>query len=432
MKFNSLSSGIAGLIFVVALPAHAQQQATVWTLTSSVQHALAIAPEIRATDAEIAARAGDLTQAEAWPNPTVALRADGKMDADDGRGGSYDFNQVTVTQALPLGRMQPQRRVATASLEAARAEKNNLQLLLETKIAQAYHTLQLTSERQRLAQQRLEFAEALPQRKDKLVRYLSHLEYARLDILRAAAHQDVAMAEGKRSEALAQFRTLLGLPPDAMPATESLRPVATLSQLDTLLANIETHPAMQATRQTRDASLATIDLARAQRYADPEVSVFVERDHLNGTRRNYSGIMLGVEIPLGKRSRGREARARGEADKAEAMLEVQRRNLSSRLRQAHLHLGHLIEQAEHYQTHLLQPARRVLDLTRRGYFSGEQNGLALVDASNTYFDAQASYLELLRDAWIEAAELRLAAGITLGTNTTFSSSEPTNIEGTQP
>jgi outer membrane protein TolC len=39
--------------------------------------------------------------------------------------------------------------------------------------------------------------------------------------------------------------------------------------------------------------------------------------------------------------------------------------------------------------------------------------LALVDASNTYFDAQARYLELLRDAWIEAAELRLAAGVSL-------------------
>ena len=437
MKFNLLFSSVAGLIFVAALPAHAQQQATVWTLANSVQRALSLAPELHATDAEIAARAGDLTQAEAWPNPTVALRADGKMDADNGRGGSYDFNQVTVTQALPLGRIQPQRRVATASLEAARAEKNNQQLLLETKVAHAYHTLQLTAERQRLAQQRLAFAEALPQRdkqsgKDLLVRYLSPLEHARLDMLRATAHQDVALAEGKWSEALAQFRTLLALPPDAIPETTRLAPIDAPSQLGALLDKIETHPALQATQRTRDASLATIDLARAQRFSDPEVSVFVERDNLNGARRNYSGIMLGVVIPLGNSSKGRIARARGEADKAEAILEVQRRDLSSRLRQAHLHLEHLIEQSAHLHIHLLQPARRVLDLTRRGYFSGEQNGLALIEASNTYFDAEARYLELLRDAWIEAAELRLAAGIALGDSTIFSSPEPTHIKGTQP
>ena len=54
----------------------------------------------------------------------------------------------------------------------------------------------------------------LVQRADRLVRYLSPLERARLDILRATAYQDVALAEGKWSESLAQFRALLALPPD--------------------------------------------------------------------------------------------------------------------------------------------------------------------------------------------------------------------------
>ena len=171
-----------------------------------------------------------------------------------------------------------------------------------------------------------------------------------------------------------------------------------------------THPARQ---WARDAGRASVDVARAQRFADPTLSVIHEQDYLAGERRNYIGLMLGVQIPVWNRSDGGVVRALGEIDKAEAMLEIMRRDLVSRLRQSHLHLGHLVEQAEHYRTHLLQPARQVLDLTRKGYISGEQNGLALVDASNTYFDAQARYLELLRDAWSEAAELRLAAGISL-------------------
>ena len=104
------------------------------------------------------------------------------------------------------------------------------------------------------------------------------------------------------------------------------------------------------------------------------------------------------------------------ADKADAVLAAQRRDLESGLRQNHLHLGHLIEQAEHYRTRLLTPARQVLDLTRKGFASGEQNGLALVDASNTYFEAQTRYLELLHEAWLEAAELRMAAGLVLGSD----------------
>ena len=394
--------------------------AQVWTLEASIKHAATVAPELRTAEAEIAVRTGNLTQAEAWPNPTVTVRADEKLGIEDGRGG-YSMNQVTITQALPLNRLDPQRRAAAAELEAARAAQNYERLLLETRTAHAFHTLQQAAERQRLAQERLAFAEKMQlrddrpgiDRPDRLVRYLSPLERSRLDILRATAHQDVALAEGKWSESVAQFRALLALPPEVQPETTRLVPAAAPDELRTLLNRLAAHPALQATQQTRDASQAAVDVARAHRHADPTLSVIHEQDYFAGERRNYTGLMLGVQIPVWNRSNGGVSRALGEANKAEAALEIQRRDLVSRLRQSHLHLGHLIEQAEHYLTHLLQPARLVLDLTRKGYTAGEQNGLALVDASNTYFDAQARYLELLRDAWMEAAELRLAAGVSL-------------------
>jgi cobalt-zinc-cadmium efflux system outer membrane protein len=394
-----------------------QIPAQVWTLEASIKRATTVAPELRATEAEIAARTGNLTHADAWPNPTITLRADEKLGIEDGRGG-YSVNQVTITQALPLHRLEHQRRAAEAELEAARANRSYQRLLLETRTAQAFHALQLASERQRLAQERLAFAEKLQLRgdhpgTDRLVRYLSPLERARLDILRATAHQEVELAEGKWSESLAHFRSLLEMPPEAQPETARLQPASSPESLGALLKRLATHPALQATQQTRDASLAAVDVARTQRYTDPTLSVIHEQDYLAGERRNYTGLMLGIQLPVWNRNDGGVARARGEADRAEAELELQRRDLLSRLRQSHLHLGHLIGQAEHYLTHLLQPARQVLDLTRKGYIAGEQNGLALVDASNTYFDAQARYLELLRDAWGEAAELRLAAGISL-------------------
>ncbi len=392
-------------------------QAQVWTLDASIKRAASVAPELRAAEAEIAARTGNLTQAEAWPNPTVSLRADGKLGMEDGRGG-YAINQVTITQALPINRLEHQHRAATAELEAARASQRYQRLLLETRTAQAFHTLQQAAERQHLAQERLTFAEKIQQRDagsgaDRLVRYLSPLERARLDILRATAHQDVALAEGKWSEALAQFRALLNLPPEAQPETIRLQPTGAPEALSALLKQLADHPALRVTQQMRDATRASVDVARAQRFADPTLSVIHEQDYFAGERRNYTGLMLGIQIPVWNRNDGGVARALGEADKAESELEMQHRDLTNRLRQSHLHLGHLVEQAEHYRTQLLQPARNVLDLTRKGYTAGEQNGLALVDANNTYFEAQASYLELLRDAWLEAAELRLVAGVSL-------------------
>ena len=56
-------------------------------------------------------------------------------------------------------------------------------------------------------------------------------------------------------------------------------------------------------------------------------------------------------------------------------------------------------------------------MTRKAYAAGEVEILALIDANNTYFDANERYLELLQEAWMEAAELRLAAGRSLLTTT---------------
>ena len=387
-------------------------QAGIWSLEASVERATAVAPELRAANAVIAAREGELKQSGSWPNPTIELRADEKLGIEDGRGG-YSFNQATVTQAIPLGRLAHQRQAAKASLDAAREGMRHERLQIETRAAHAFHALQLTAARQRLAQERLGFAEGLRQGTDPLVRYLSPLERARLDILRETARQDVAHAEGKWSEALAEFQALLGLPPDTQAETTQLVPADNPVALSVLHGQLAAHPALRETRQVLESSRANVDVARTQRFADPAVSIFRETDNFSGYRQDYTGVMLSVQIPLWNLNTGGVARARAEVDKVDALLDAQRRAVESRLRQSHLHLGHLIEQAEHFRTRLLEPAHRVLQLTRKAFSTGEQNGLALLDASNTYFDAHARYLELLQDAWAEAADLRLSAGILL-------------------
>ena len=59
---------------------------------------------------------------------------------------------------------------------------------------------------------------------------------------------------------------------------------------------------------------------------------------------------------------------------------------------------------------VLKPARKMLDLTNKGFSSGELNILSLVDANNTYFESQLTYLDLLYQARMELAEVKLYAG----------------------
>ena len=74
-----------------------------------------------------------------------------------------------------------------------------------------------------------------------------------------------------------------------------------------------------------------------------------------------------------------------------------------------------MHQAAEYREKVLGPANQLLDLTQKSYAVGEAEILNLIDANNTYFDSRARYLELLQQAWLEAAELRVAAGRSIST-----------------
>jgi outer membrane protein TolC len=87
-----------------------------------------------------------------------------------------------------------------------------------------------------------------------------------------------------------------------------------------------------------------------------------------------------------------------------------------------LHLARLVKQAEQYKTNVLIPSQEVLELTKSGFDVGEVDLLNFIDANKTYFEARKNYLELLYEASIEFAEVRLAAGISLLDHRDFNSS----------
>ena len=394
-------------------------QAQPWTLESSVERAIAVAPEVRASAADVAVRAGALRQAGAWPNPTVELRVDDRLGQEDGRGG-VDLTEVAISQPLSFRRRARQQASAEASLAGARENQRYQRLLLEREVARRYAALQLASAQRALTIRRRDLAEtfggANTRRRDPLVRYLSPVESHRLTILREQAYQDVAVAEREYLNAVVDFRALLGLS-DATPIDVApLVQVAAPPPLEVFEGNLESHPALLSTQRALDAGRAGIKAAESQRYADPELKLFRGRDFRNGARRDVSGVGVSVQVPLWNTNGGPVDKAKAEALRADADHDAARRDVLSRLRQAHGTLGLLIAQTERLRANLLEPAGKVLELTRRGFASGESNILALVDANNTYFDAQARYLEQLRDAELIAAELRVAAGIPVSPN----------------
>lgn len=397
-------------LFLSPAPASAE-----WTLESAIRRALEVSPEVRVADADVAVRTGELTQAGAWPNPTVEARADNRLGQEDGRGGT-DVTQLILSQPLPLRRLERERRAAEGRLASSQETRRLRLLQLEREIAEAFADAQLAEARLTLARRRQ--AEIYPdttgdRRRDRLVRYLAPFDRARLALLREEANQAVAIAERERAVAFATLRARLALAPDLPLDVAALTLPALPADPERLRTDIERHPAVAAASRAQEAAVAQVSAAQSQRLADPTFNLFRERDVLNDARRNVTGIGISVQVPLWNANTGPVERARAEVIRAQAELDVQRRDVSARLQRSYTELARVREQAARVQESLIEPARKLNELARRSFSTGEVNVLALVDATATYYDAQARSLELLRQAQVAEAELRLATGRSL-------------------
>ena len=239
------------------------------------------------------------------------------------------------------------------------------------------------------------------------------MERLRLDLIRESALQFLAAAEGEYSEARSEFRAFLRLTTEGDWSVVPAEPFATVPLLATLQATLPQHPALSAARYRVEAASATVSLARSGRLDDPVLRLFRERDYLAGLRQDVTGIGIAVALPVWDRKAGDIDQARARLDQASATIESLKRDLSSRLEQKHQHLSHLVEQGERFRTHILEPVGSMFELTRKAYVSGEAEILSLIDGNSTYFEAHSRYLRLLQETWLEAAELRLAAGLAL-------------------
>ena len=405
-----LCAPLAASMLLVTTPSIAQQ----WTLESSVRQAISAAPELQKSAAEMAARRQDIKLSSLWPDPSIEFRVDNKLGKDDGSGG-YDLTDITISQPIPLSRIKHQESVAQARLKATAYSHAHQALLLQNRVSRVFHQLQLASAELALAEKRLQLADQLsrPTRKNAqgvVVRYLTPLEKMRLGIIREQAHQAASSAEGKYAEALNEFARLLVIEPDTASGVAELRPMDILPTLEQLYSLQQQHAQLSGQQQQLLAANHEIDLARSSQMEDPTVSLSRSRDSFSSGREDVFGLMFNIQIPIHDRKDIATSKARYQASQQRIELQRLKRDLQINLKRSFTHLHHLVEQSRNYEQKVLKPAQKMLDLTQRGFSSGELSLLSLVDANNTYFEARLHHLELLYQAWIERADLNLYAG----------------------
>jgi outer membrane protein, heavy metal efflux system len=403
------------ITLLVSQCAYAQQ----WTLKSSVDQALSESPELKKAQAEIGARQADIRLSGYWPDPEVGFRVDNKLGKDDGTGG-YDLSEVLIRQSIPVSRIKFQESAAEARLQAAHYALQFDSLQVQNRVSKAFHQLQLASAELSLAEKQLEQAVKLIESntsssgkassQDAVVRYLTPLEKMRLTIIREEARQAAGSAEGKYKEALSEFVKLLGIDADGVHSVSELLPITVLPDINYLLKVQGEHAQLSSQQQEVLAANSNIDVARSSQMIDPSIGLSWSRDTFDTGRGDVYAIMFNLQIPISDRKNSAQSKATYQASQAKIELQLLERELKINLNQSYTHLNHVVEQAVEYKKKVLAPAKKMLELTQKGFHSGELNILSLVDANNTYYEARLSYLDLLYQARVELADVRLYAG----------------------
>lgn len=410
-------------LFMPALPdaSLAQAEQGLLTLEQSIRRAIEIAPEMKSADAKIGKQQGALEQAGAWPNPSISVQVDDSLRAA-GASGGYGVTEFSISQALPFTRLAHQRQQAEAGLASVKSQQRYQQLLLEYRVAKRFHILQLQKAKLQLAKKRLlqarRYQKSGHKRRgvDSLIRYLTPLETMRLNVMLNEAKESVEVAEMNLNVAAASFKALLGISIDDQLNLVSLTQVPTLEKFNALENSLQHHAALMASKQAIASLQAGTAVAESQRFSDPTLTIFRKNELFPTRRRPDTGIMLSVQVPLWNQNNGSVTEARYAVYQAQAELDFKQRELHTKLRNSYQHLEFLLKQAKHYRSKRLNPTKRMFILTRKGFKAGELNILTLIDASNIYFDVQARYLSLLQEGWLELANLRRSAGLSLLTN----------------
>ena len=408
------------MLLVMSMPSQsiAQPNAQQWTLQSSVQQAIAASPELKKSVAELGVRQADINLSSLWPDPEIAFRVDNKMGQDDGAGG-YDLTDITIRQSIPMSRIKFQEEAASASMKAARFSQQFQSLQVQSRVSKVFHQLQFASAKLSLAEKQLKLANEMYGQdkggKNKsgaqvVVRYLSPLEKMRLTIIREEAKQAEGSAEGHYKEALSEFVKLLGIEMDSVTSVSELLPVSDIPNLKQLSELQNSHAQLSSQQQEVLAAKHKIDVARSSQMIDPSIGLSWSKDTLSTGREDIYAIMFNVQIPISDRKTTAESKATYKASQQKIELQLLRRELKINLNRSYTHLNHVIEQAVEYKKKVLKPAGKMLELTNKGFTSGELNILSLVDANNTYFEARLTYLNLIYQARVELAEVKLYAG----------------------
>ncbi|SDI80688.1 outer membrane protein, cobalt-zinc-cadmium efflux system [Pseudomonas delhiensis] len=355
----------------------------------ALRSALGANPELAAVARGPGIAEGERRQAALLPNPSLS------WETEDTRR-DRSTTTLSLTQPLELGGKRGARLAVAERGEAiAEMELEVRRNALRAEVLEAFQAAQQAQERLRLGEESVSLGQRALRAAEARVRAgkSAPLEATRAQVQLAEVELDLQRARIGRDQA---YRVLAGLMGQAEPGFAEVTGNADLPappRAAQLLRRLDEAAELRLALLQVDQREAAVQLARAERVPNLDVSLGSQYDHEARERVNLVGLSL--PLPLFDRNQGRLLAEARRADQARDLRNATELRLRRETQQALDLWGTARYEARTLRDTLLPAARQALDSATRGFEMGKFGFLEVLDAQRTLLAARDQYLQAL-------------------------------------
>ncbi len=382
------------------------------TRRQAVDTALAHNPQLAVARAQVDEARARVTEATAFPDPTLAADVVGQSSLARFRSNTGHDLGIGLSVPFPT-KFLLRNTVSGADVRTAEFSYRQLQQQLASQTAQAYDALLVALrhhadlvESRRLAQEFLDKTQA---------RY-SGGTVAGLDVIKARvdlAQADNALIANERDVANAranlnrQLGRLLGAAVEPADTLDVPPPLPELAALEDTAQALRPELKGLASQQ-RGASAAT---TLAKSFWLPDLSLSFTQNTVTGSPATYTSA-VGFSFPLffWNHTRGEVSEATHREEELSASYRDLAAQVDQEVRTTYAAAATALRQALFLRDQLLPEAKRAYDVALTSYGLGGASALDVLDARSDLLDAQSQYADALGAANDARADLERAIG----------------------
>jgi len=381
------------------------QPETSLTLATASALAQAHSLSVSAARREVDASEGELRQAGVLPNPELAVLVEDERRAT--RTTTAQLNiplELGGKRAARVAESQRANELARAALLGAQAE-------LRAQLVAAFFRVLVAQERVQLASGSAELAVRGADAAARRVAAgkISPVDETRARVEQANAALELADAQAELQIARQALASFWGSPELTYTRVQGeLDTLPARADVQQLMAELDSAPALMASRLEYERRKAGIDVERSKQYPDLTLNVGAKRS--NDTQITQAVVGLSVPLPLFDRNQGRLQAALSRADKAEDDYKAARIRLVSEVQQAAGQLALARSAAQTLKTTILPAAQQAHDAATRGFEAGKFGFLDVLDAQRSLLQARVRYVSVVTSAYQAATTLDRITG----------------------